>query len=151
MVDMPVLKDTPAKCEIYVKPVLKGHLNIPEKVSLHYRCPFITGSLTWGDSTPFWGNVPWSQGVPFSRVSFEDRFYCILAWISYSIINDMLWINKPFHSARICQLSMQWWKDNYRVHCMKLPLIKVFTVYRCRWWEISLYGVTSYNVMVVIV
>ena len=31
-----------------VKPVFKGHLNIHEKVSLHDRCPFITGSLTWG-------------------------------------------------------------------------------------------------------
>ena len=31
-----------------VKPVFKGHLNIREKVSLHDRCPFITGSLTWG-------------------------------------------------------------------------------------------------------
>ena len=31
-----------------VKPVFKGHLNIQEKVSLHDRCPFVTGSLTWG-------------------------------------------------------------------------------------------------------
>ena len=31
-----------------VRPVFKGHLYIREKVSLHDRCPFITGSLTWG-------------------------------------------------------------------------------------------------------
>ena len=31
-----------------VKPVFMGHLYIQEKVSLHDRCPFITGSLTWG-------------------------------------------------------------------------------------------------------
>ena len=31
-----------------VKPVFKGHLNIQEEVSLHDRCPFVTGSLTWG-------------------------------------------------------------------------------------------------------
>ena len=31
-----------------VKPVFKGHLIIPEKASLHDRCPFVTGSLTWG-------------------------------------------------------------------------------------------------------
>ena len=32
-----------------VKPVFKGHLYIREKVSLHDRCPFVTGSLTWGE------------------------------------------------------------------------------------------------------
>ena len=31
-----------------VKPVFKGHIYIREQVSLHDRCPFITGSLTWG-------------------------------------------------------------------------------------------------------
>ena len=35
-------------CGCTVKPVFKGHLYIREKVSLHDRCPFITGSLTWG-------------------------------------------------------------------------------------------------------
>ena len=29
-----------------VKPVFNGHLNIPEEVSPHDRCPFIAGSLT---------------------------------------------------------------------------------------------------------
>ena len=31
-----------------VKAVFNGHLNIPEKLSQHDRCPFIAGSLTWG-------------------------------------------------------------------------------------------------------
>ena len=31
-----------------VKLVFRAHLNIPKKVSLHGRCPFVTGSLTWG-------------------------------------------------------------------------------------------------------
>ena len=31
-----------------VKPVLKGHLNVQEKVVLHDRYPFISGSLKWG-------------------------------------------------------------------------------------------------------
>ena len=33
---------------ITVKPVFKGHLNIQDKVCLHDRCPFATGSLAWG-------------------------------------------------------------------------------------------------------
>ena len=36
-----------------VKPVFKGHLYMREKVSLHDRCPFVTGSLTWEGRTPF--------------------------------------------------------------------------------------------------
>ena len=31
-----------------VKPVFKGHLNNTENVSPYDKCPFITGSLTWG-------------------------------------------------------------------------------------------------------
>ena len=33
-----------------VKPVFKGHINIKGNVSIHDRCPFIPGNLTWGRS-----------------------------------------------------------------------------------------------------
>ena len=35
-----------------VKPVFRGHLYIPGKVSQQDRCPFTTGSLTWGRLDP---------------------------------------------------------------------------------------------------
>ena len=58
-----------------VKPVFKGHLNIPEKVSIHDRCPFVTDSLTWGRyRTRSWESVPWSQGVPSSQCPLKTGF-----------------------------------------------------------------------------
>ena len=38
--------------------VFNVNLNIPDKVSLHDRCPFIAGSLTRDDRIPFLHNVP---------------------------------------------------------------------------------------------
>ena len=60
-----------------VKPVFKGHLYIREKVSLHHRCPFITGSLTWGRYDTVLRKCPLITGCPLVTVSLEDRFYCI--------------------------------------------------------------------------
>ena len=59
-----------------VKPIFKGQLNIPEKVSLHDGCPFVTGSLTWEreDRTPFWESVPWSLGVLSSQCPLKTGF-----------------------------------------------------------------------------
>ena len=30
------------------KPVFRGQLNIRNKISLHNKCPFVTGYFTWG-------------------------------------------------------------------------------------------------------
>ena len=51
--------------------VFKGHLYIQEKVSLHDRCPFIAGSLTWVERTPFWW-CPLITWCPLIRASLED-------------------------------------------------------------------------------
>ena len=59
-----------------VKPVFKGHLNIPEKVALHGRCPFVTGSLAWGRYNTVMRKCPLITGCPLVAVSIEDRFYC---------------------------------------------------------------------------
>ena len=60
----------------YSKPCPRGHLNIPEKVSLHDGCPFMTGSLTWGRWDMVLRKCPLSTGCPLVAVSLEDRFYC---------------------------------------------------------------------------
>ena len=52
-----------------VKPVFKGHLNIPEKVSLHDRCPCVTGSLKWGRWDMVLRKCPLITGCPLVAVS----------------------------------------------------------------------------------
>ena len=44
--------------------VFKGHLNIPENVSRHGRCPFVTGSWTWGrhDTVLRYRTPSWDTG-----------------------------------------------------------------------------------------
>ena len=63
----------------------KGHLNIPENVSLHDRCPFITSSLTWGGWDSVLRKCPLIIGRPLIVVSLEDRFYCTIKCIGHSI------------------------------------------------------------------
>ena len=63
-----------------VKPVFKGHFNIREKVSLHDRCSFVTGSFNMGQiRTPFWESVPWSQGVPSLQCPLKTGFTVYLS------------------------------------------------------------------------
>ena len=94
-----------------VKPVLKGHLYIREKVSLHDRCPFITGSLTWGrlDTSR---KCPLITGCPLIAVSL-DRFYCILHRfyvILYSIYRQ-IWLLQVWNlSLLMAQTNCQTYK-----------------------------------------
>ena len=60
-----------------VRPVFKGHLYIQEKVSLHDRCRFVTGSLTWGRWDTVLRKCPLITGCPLVAVSLEVRLYCI--------------------------------------------------------------------------
>ena len=50
-------------------------VNITEKVSLHDRCPFITGTLHGEDRPPLWEKSP-DHRVSSHRSALEDRFYC---------------------------------------------------------------------------
>ena len=74
----PILRMTYGKCpaslSYTVKTVFRGPLNILVKVSLHHRCPFITGSLTWERLD----TVLRITGCHLIGVSLEDRFYCII-------------------------------------------------------------------------
>ena len=79
---------------VTVKPVFKGHLYISEKVSPHDKCPFVTGSLTWGRYDIVLRKRPLITGCPFFGVSLEDGFYCICtlylgAYISASNSNQI--------------------------------------------------------------
>ena len=66
-----------------VKPVFRRHLNIPEKVSLHHRCPFNTcvpsTQVSLHHRCPFNPGGPFITGVPSSHVclqpmvSLQDR------------------------------------------------------------------------------
>ena len=67
-------------CHYTVKSVFKGHLNIPENVSLHDICPFVTGSLTLGRY-----DTVLITGRPLIAVPLEDRFYCTIICIGHSI------------------------------------------------------------------
>ena len=60
-----------------IKPVFKGHLNIPEKVSLHDRCPFITGFLTCERYNTILRKHPQITGCHLIGMFLEDRSYCI--------------------------------------------------------------------------
>ena len=55
-----------------VKPVFKGHLKIPEQIPTQDRCPFITGSLTWGRQDTVLREI--------SLMSLKYRVYCIIIW-----------------------------------------------------------------------
>ena len=58
-----------------VKPVFRKLLYIQGKVSLHDRCPFFTGSETWGRQDTVLRKSP-DQRVSFQWSVHEDRFYC---------------------------------------------------------------------------
>ena len=67
-----------------VKPVFKGHLNI--WVSLHDRCPFITGFLAWGNCSEKMSpdhrvsphrSVPWRQ-VLLYLCEIVNVYTCLL-------------------------------------------------------------------------
>ena len=75
-------------CHHTVKPVFKWHLNIPENVSLQDRCPFVTGSLTWGRYDTVLRKCPLITERPLIAVSLEDGFYCIIKCIGHSIHTD---------------------------------------------------------------
>ena len=64
-----------------VKPLFRGHLNIPEKVSLHDRCPLITSCLTWSRLGTVLRKCPLIVGCPLIRVSLEDRFNCTQKYV----------------------------------------------------------------------
>ena len=84
-----------------VKPVFKGHLNIPEKVSLHDGCPFVTGSLTWGRYDTVLRKCPLITGCPLIAVSLEDGFYFVLTSTSNIpsgpglVVHKLSQINRP--------------------------------------------------------
>ena len=73
-----------------VKPVRRGHLCIPEKVSPNDRCP-----LTWGRCDTILRIRPMITGCPLIRVSLEGRFYCICI-VRWSIIKYYLKLNILF-------------------------------------------------------
>ena len=76
-----------------IKPVFRGPLNIPEKVSLHHRCLFITGSIPehGADTSLFWENVPWSEGVLSSDCPLKTGFTVLhFLWLSYILREQVL-------------------------------------------------------------
>ena len=61
---------------------LQGHLNIPEKVSLQDRCPFIIGYATWAEdkTKTLWENLLWLESVLIG-MSLEYRFYVLYDYL----------------------------------------------------------------------
>ena len=146
-----------------VKPVFKRHLYIQEKVSLHDRCPFATGSLTWGRYDTVLRKCPLITGCPLVAVSLEDRFYCIqtspvknnndrgksekrkIAKNIYELrsVVGFLWLrgqnnSRGYGNRSVClgstKRSLDWMAIKYHLSFMAASLI------RLHWGQVTFWG-----------